>query len=151
MARLLHVLPLLLSLLVLAAALISPLLLPSGSLERTVEWVAERHRVTALLVYLVLAIPLMTVGFPGSVFVIGEAVLLDARTGREIWMVDVGSRERLTPAILGESDVVEDVLTAGSLTTVTVAEFERLLQALADYTADRIARELREDLRDVRR
>lgn len=80
----------------------------------------------------------------------GEAVLLDGRTGREIWDADVRGRDRLTPALFGSADVLEDVVTAGALSTVSVDEFEQILAQLADYVADRIGRELRGDLRRAR-
>ncbi|NIP80316.1 MAG: hypothetical protein GWM90_14265 [Gemmatimonadetes bacterium] len=83
-------------------------------------------------------------------FVSGEAVLLDARSGVEIWDSDVRGWDPLTPELASDPSL-GDILTAGALRTVTVDEFERILGRLADYTADRIARELRADLRDVRR
>ncbi|MDX1674506.1 MAG: hypothetical protein R3314_06930 [Longimicrobiales bacterium] len=82
--------------------------------------------------------------------VYGEAVLLDARTGREIWDVEVSGRDRLTPGLWGSPDVVEDVLTAGALSSVSVDDFEQILTRLADFVADRIGRELRADLRSAR-
>lgn len=86
-----------------------------------------------------------------DLFVAGEAVLLDARTGREIWDADVSGQDRLTPSLFADASVIDDIMTAGALSTVSVEEFERFLAGLADYTADRIARELRGDLRDTRR
>jgi hypothetical protein len=82
-------------------------------------------------------------------FVTGEAVLLNTRDGREIWDVDVNGYDPLTPDVAG-TPYVGDVLTAGALGTLTVDELERVLGRLADYAADRIARELRGDLRDAR-
>lgn len=83
-------------------------------------------------------------------FVSGEAVLLDARTGTEIWDVDVRGWDPVTPE-LANDPVLGDILTAGALGTLTVDDFERILTRLSDITADRIGRELREDLRDTRR
>lgn len=82
-------------------------------------------------------------------FVKGEAVLLNARTGREIWDADISGYDALTPDMV-DTPGLGDVLTAGALSTLTVAELERVLGRLADYAADRIARELRGDLRDTR-
>jgi hypothetical protein len=82
--------------------------------------------------------------------VVGEAVLLDGRTGREIWDADVRGNERLSPGVWGSSDVLGDVVTAGALSGVSVSEFEDILAALTDFVADRIGRELRGDLRSVR-
>lgn len=83
-------------------------------------------------------------------FVVGEAVLLDNRTGREIWNQEVDAHDRLTPGMFGSPDLLGNVVTAGALSTVTVDEFERFLGGLTDFTADRIARELRADLRGAR-
>jgi hypothetical protein len=80
----------------------------------------------------------------------GEAVLLDARTGREIWDADVRGTQRITPGIWSAPDVVGDVVTAGALSGISVAEFEQIVEALTDFVADRIGRELRGDLRSVR-
>jgi hypothetical protein len=82
-------------------------------------------------------------------FVSGEAVLLDARTGTEIWDADVRGWDPVTPSLV-DDPALGDIVTAGALGTLTVGEFERLLGRLADYAADRIARELRGDLRDAR-
>ncbi len=81
--------------------------------------------------------------------VAAEAVLLDGRTGREIWDADVRSVDRLSPE-LTDGTVLEDVLGAGALSTLSVDDFELVLSRMADFAADRIARELRHDLRDVR-
>ena len=83
-------------------------------------------------------------------FVDGEAVLLDARTGAEIWDADVRGWDPVTPD-LASDPMLGDILTAGALGTISVDDFERLLTRLSDYAADRIARELRGDLRDARR
>lgn len=89
-------------------------------------------------------------GSSATLFVRAEAVLLDGRTGREIWDADVNAHDRLTPSMWGSTEVVGDIVTAGTLSTISAAEFERILTSLADFTSDRIARELRGDLRGVR-
>lgn len=81
--------------------------------------------------------------------VAAEAVLLDGRTGREIWDADVRSADPLSPD-LAAGTVLEDVLGAGALSMLSVEDFELVLSRMADYAADRIARELRHDLRNVR-
>lgn len=83
-------------------------------------------------------------------YVDAEAVLLEASTGREIWSEEIRGYDRLTPA-LGAGPVPSDIFTAGALGTVSVAEFERLLDRLGTYASDVITNELREDLRGVRR
>ena len=90
-------------------------------------------------------------GNAATLFVEGEAVLLDGRTGREIWNQEVNAWDQLTPTISGPgSTAAGGVLTAAALGNITVADYERILQQLAEYTADVMTDELREDLRDVR-
>jgi hypothetical protein len=79
----------------------------------------------------------------------GKALLLDARTGREIWSENVHGNDPLSPGFFRE-DVVGDVATAAVLRSLTVEDFERILDQLVDYVADRVTDELRKDLRDVR-
>ena len=86
-----------------------------------------------------------------SLFVQGEAILLDARTGREIWSEEVSAWDRLTPSVNpAHGTATGTIVTAAMLTTISVEEFGRILEQLADYAADVVASELREDLRDVR-
>lgn len=83
-------------------------------------------------------------------FVDAEAVLIDRRTGREIWNEDVRGRDRMTPYVIGTPNVPSAIFTAATLHNVTVADFERALNQLVGYTSDLITDELREKLRDVR-
>jgi hypothetical protein len=85
------------------------------------------------------------------VFVSGEVVLLDRRTGSEIWHSEVRRYDPLTPDAGDTGPVPSDIVTAGALGSMSVADFERILERLADHTADVMANELRSDLRDVRR
>ena len=80
-----------------------------------------------------------------------EAVLIDGASGREVWSVRVWAREPVTPAVFNSGPVPEDVITAGTLMTVTVDDFQRVLERLADLSSDVVTNELREALRDVRR
>jgi hypothetical protein len=81
-----------------------------------------------------------------------EAVLLDRRTGREIWNVKVQGTDRLTPIIRGTGSIPGGgIITAGTLHTVTVADFQQALDQLVTLSSNRIADELRSSLRDVRR
>jgi hypothetical protein len=81
-----------------------------------------------------------------------EAVLLDRRTGREIWNVEVHGTDRLTPIIRGAGSIPGGgIITAGTLHTVTVADFQQALDQLVTLSSNRIADELRSSLRDVRR
>lgn len=80
-----------------------------------------------------------------------EAVLIDAASGREVWSVRVWAREPITPAVFDAGPVPEDAITAGTLMTVSVEDFERVLERLADLSSDVVTNELREALREVRR
>lgn len=79
-----------------------------------------------------------------------EAVLLDRNTGREIWSEDVRGSNRLTPYVIGKGNAPSAIFTAGTLHTVTVADFEEALDQLVTLTSNLITNELREKLRDVR-
>lgn len=83
-------------------------------------------------------------------FTYAEAVLLDRRTGREIWNVNVHGRDRLTPYVQSSSPIPGSVITAGTLGTVSVADFQGALNQLMDYSSNLITNELRSALRDVR-
>lgn len=85
-----------------------------------------------------------------NLFVNAEVVLLDGATGREIWDTDVRAWDRITPDVSDGVPLPADIATAGVLRSLDVADFERLLVRLADYTGDVVARELRQALRDAR-
>ena len=80
-----------------------------------------------------------------------EAVLLDRRTGREIWNVNVRGTDRLTPRVRGAAGVPGAIITASTLHTLTVADFQDALDQLMSLSSNLIADELRASLRDVRR
>ncbi len=88
---------------------------------------------------------------PARVFMKVEAILLDRRSGHEVWNVEVDSHDRLTPSIRHGSELPADIVTAGTLHAVTVEQLESSLAELTDFTADYVTNELREDLRDIRR
>jgi alkylated DNA repair dioxygenase AlkB len=83
-------------------------------------------------------------------FTKAEAVLIDRKTGREIWHEDVDGRDRMTPWVLGSASVPSAIFTAATLHAVSVADFERALDQLVTFTSNLITDELREDLRDAR-
>ena len=83
-------------------------------------------------------------------FTFAEAVLIDRRTGREIWNVNVHGRDRLTPYIESTSRIPGSVITASTLGSVSVADFQGALNQLMDYSSNLITDELRAALRDVR-
>lgn len=80
-----------------------------------------------------------------------EAVLLDRRTGREIWSVDVHGNDRLTPQVNGTERIPGAIITAGTLSTVSVADFQQALGQLVSYSSTLITDELRSSLRDARK
>jgi hypothetical protein len=126
------------------------------TLERSARYLGASPVAEAAGADFVLEVDIRTLGLEAGadrawLFVSGEAILLDGRTGAEIWAMDVRGYDPLTPDVDGGGVLPEDVLTAGALSGVSVSEFERLLERLGDYAADRISRELRENLRDVRR
>jgi hypothetical protein len=84
------------------------------------------------------------------VYARAEAVLIDRRTGREIWSEDVRGSDRMTPYVIGTANVPSAIFTAATLHAVSVADFERALNGLVIYTSDLITDELRDKLRDVR-
>jgi len=83
-------------------------------------------------------------------FTYAEAVLLDRRTGREIWNINVHGRDRLTPYVQSTSPIPGSVITASTIGRVSVAEFQGALNQLMDYSSNLITDELRAALRDVR-
>lgn len=83
-------------------------------------------------------------------FTRAEAVLIDRRTGREIWSEEVRGSDRLTPFVIGTRSVPSSIFTAATLHTVTVEDFAQALDQLVTYTSNLITAELREKLRDAR-
>jgi hypothetical protein len=83
-------------------------------------------------------------------FTYAEAVLIDRRTGREIWNVNVHGRDRLTPYVESSSRIPGSIITASTLGSVSVADFQGALNQLMDLSSNTITNELRSALRDVR-
>ena len=83
-------------------------------------------------------------------FTFAEAVLIDRRTGREIWDINIHGRDRLTPYVRSDSRIPGSVITASTLGSVSVADFQEALNQLMDYSSTLITNELRSALRDVR-
>lgn len=80
-----------------------------------------------------------------------EVVLLDRRSGREIWNVRVHGTDRLTPRVRGAGDVGGSILAAGALRSMTVGDFQQALDELMTLSANVVVNELRAGLRDARR
>jgi hypothetical protein len=79
-----------------------------------------------------------------------EAVLLDRRTGREIWSVDIHGNDRLTAWVVGTRSIPSSIFTAATIHNVTVAEFQEALDQLVMSSSNAITGQLRDKLRDVR-
>ena len=88
---------------------------------------------------------------PARLFMNVEAVLLDRRSGHEVWTVKVNSHDRLTPSVATGSSIPIDIVTAGTLHTLTTEQLRAELAGLTDFTADYLTNELRKDLREIRR
>jgi hypothetical protein len=83
-------------------------------------------------------------------FTRAEAVLLDRRTGREIWHENVRGSDQMTPWVYGGGRIPSAGISAITLSTVSVAEFREALEQLTTFTSDLITNDLRRKLRDVR-
>lgn len=79
-----------------------------------------------------------------------EAVLLDRRTGREIWSVDIHGNDRMTPFVVGTRSIPSSIFTAATIHNITVAEFQAALDQLVTSSSNAITYQLRDKLRDVR-
>lgn len=81
-----------------------------------------------------------------------EAVLLDRRTGKEIWNIRVRGTDRLTPRVRGTGGIpgAGTVIAAGTLHTMSVEDFQAALDQLVNLSSNLMADELRAALRDVR-
>jgi hypothetical protein len=80
-----------------------------------------------------------------------EAVLLDRRTGREIWSVEVEGNDRLTPQVDGTERGPAAIITAGTLSRMSVADFQHALAQLVSFSSTLITDELRSSLREARK
>ncbi|MDP9278992.1 MAG: hypothetical protein M3P00_06180 [Gemmatimonadota bacterium] len=83
-------------------------------------------------------------------FTYSEAVLIDRRTGREIWNTRIHGRDRLTPYVASSNGIPGSVITASTIGSVSVADFQGALNQLMDLSSNSITNELRSALRDVR-
>jgi hypothetical protein len=126
------------------------------TVERTARYLGLRAAAGAGEADYVLEVQMRSFGIDVSgesaayLFTNAEAVLLERRTGREIWSRKVHGTDRLTPAVYGAQGVPGTIITAGSLGSVTVADFQRALDQLATLSSRLIADGLRADLRDAR-
>lgn len=84
-------------------------------------------------------------------FVVADAYLLEADRGVEIWSTEVRGHDRLTPSVAGKDPIPGDAVTAGVLSSLSVEDFRRVLERLADFSSDAVTDQLRSDLREMRR
>jgi len=83
-------------------------------------------------------------------YMTAEVVLLDHRDGHEIWNLNVHGYDRLTPIVHAGEHVPTGIITAGALSTVSVADFQQVLEELSDYSSDLVTNELRDALWNAR-
>jgi hypothetical protein len=86
-----------------------------------------------------------------SLYTNAEAVLLDRRTGREIWNVTVKGTDRIAPRVRGSGSVGGTIIAAGALHAMSVEDFQLALDQLMSLSSNVVADELRSALRDARR
>lgn len=126
------------------------------TLDRASRYLGTRPTATEQTADFILEVTMRNMGLDARantaayMYTNAEAVLLDRRTGREIWSVRVHGNDRLTPWVHGTEHIPSSVITAGTLSTVSVDDFAQGLDQLATFTSRLITNELREKLRDVR-
>lgn len=131
--------------------------LAKRALERSSRYLGVRPSTSAADADFLLEIHMRNYGLDASgsstatLYTNAEAVLLDRRTGREIWNVKVHGTDRLTPRIRGTGGVGGSILAAGTLHTMTVEDFQAALDQLMSLSANVVADELRSALREARR
>lgn len=139
-----------------AARIDMPSRLADRTFERASRYLGTRALRSADSADFILEIHLRSYGIDASsnhatyTFTRAEAVLLDRRTGREIWHRTVRGSERMTPWIVGSDRVPSAIFTAATLHTVTVNDFQNALEQLATYSSNLIIDNLRDKLWDVR-
>ncbi len=83
-------------------------------------------------------------------FVNAEVLLLDGDTGRQIWKKEISERDPINRGIWGGGEAISGWVTAQALASLSTSEIVTALEALADYSADRMADELRKSLDKAR-
>jgi hypothetical protein len=94
---------------------------------------------------------------PAHFFIESEVILREAATGRRIWKGKVTEREAISPVLFGtpglgwqEQAIANDVITAAGLASLSPEAMVRMLEALADFSADRVLRSFRRGLEKSR-
>jgi hypothetical protein len=95
---------------------------------------------------------------PAHFFVESEVVLREAATGRRIWKGKVTEREPISPVLLRSLgpdwervQVANDVITAAGLGSLSTDDMTRVLEGLAEFSADRVLRKFRSGVEKSRR
>ena len=140
-----------------AARVDIPALLAQRTLERTALYLGARPVQSTSEADFVLEISMRRFGIDARsshaayLFTRAEAVLIDRRTGREIWSVDIRGSDRMTPFIIGTRDIPSSIFTAATIHNISVPEFQEALQQLTVSSSNAITNQLRDKLRDVRK
>jgi hypothetical protein len=133
-----------------------PSRLAKRTLERASRYLGVRPVATVAGADFVLEVHMRSFGIDARssratyLYTRAEAVLIERRTGREVWSEEVHGSDQLTPYVQGTANVPSAVFNAATLHTVTVAQFADALDQLVTYTSNLITNELREKLRDAR-
>jgi hypothetical protein len=77
-----------------------------------------------------------------SFFVKGRVLLLDGADGSVIWKTKVDEHQPVNRGTLGLDPAVRDVVTAATFASLSRADVERALTALAEYCAERATHDL---------
>jgi hypothetical protein len=75
----------------------------------------------------------------------GDLVLLDNRTGKQIWKKGIREREMITDSIFGLGVAVGNVMTARMLAALSVDEMAAGLERLSEHAATRLSHRLQAD------
>jgi hypothetical protein len=133
-----------------------PSLLAQRTLERTSRYLGTRPVTSSDEADYILELNMRQFGIDARastatyLYTRAEAVLIDRKTGREIWSVDVHGYDRLTPWVHGNRDIPSSIITAATTSTVSVGDLEEALDQLVTSSSNAITNELRDKLRDVR-
>lgn len=133
-----------------------PARLARRTLERASRYLGTRPAMSAADADYVLEVNMRRFGIDARnstaayLYTRAEAVLIDRKTGREIWSVDVRGSDRLTPWVHGTRDIPSSIITAATMSTVSVADLQDALDQLVTSSSNAITNRLRDKLRDVR-
>jgi hypothetical protein len=133
-----------------------PALLAQRTLDRASRYLGTRPVTNANDADYILEINMRRVGIDARystaayLYTRAEAVLIDRKSGREIWSVDIRGSDRLTPYVIGTRDIPSSIITAATISTVSVADLQDALDQLVTSSSNAITNVLRDKLRDVR-